>query len=234
MALDTEVIINGLFSILLITVFVIVGLKILLKYRIYKQNIFILTGFAWIGISEPWWPSAIGFIIALYNNTGLPIKIYLILNNAFLPIFLFCWIMAIGKITEIKKRKLLLVLYALIASIIESIMLYYLFTDTSKVGVYINPVDVDFGPFAMIHILFNLAVFMITGFLFSFKTMKLEEPENKLRGKFLLLAFILFLIGAILETIVTMPPNRVIILLCAVVFYIGFMMPEKVKILFLG
>jgi hypothetical protein len=53
MELTTEIITNGIFSILLIIVFLIVGLKILLKYKGHKKRIFFLTGFAWIGISEP-------------------------------------------------------------------------------------------------------------------------------------------------------------------------------------
>jgi hypothetical protein len=233
MVLNTEIIVNGVFSILVIIVFLIVGLKILLKYREYQQKIFFLTGFAWIGISEPWWPSAVGFLLVLFTGMSLSIELYIILNNGFLPIFLFFWLIAIGKMTEIRRKNILLALYVIVAIILESIMLYYLFTDSSKVGVILSPVDVDFGPIAIMHIIFNLIVFMITGFLFAFKTLKLKEPENKLRGKFLLIAFTLFLIGAILETIVTMPPNRIIVLLCAITFYIGFMMPEGLKKRFL-
>ena len=234
MTLSAAEILNGIFSILVIIVFLLVGLKILLKYREYQRRIFFLTGFAWIGISEPWWPSAVSFLLVLITGTGISIEVYLLLNNGFLPIFLFCWLMAVGEMTEIKRKNTLLALYLIVAIILESIMLYYLFTDSSKVGVLISPVDVDFGPIAIIHIVFNLVVFMITGFLFAFKTLNLEEPVNKLRGKFLLIAFILFLIGAILEIIVTMPPNRIIILFCAITFYIGFMMPEGIKKYFIA
>ena len=106
MVLNTDIILNGLFSILVIIVFLVVGLKILLKYREYKQKIFFLTGFAWIGISEPWWPSAVGFLLVLITGTSLSIEVYLILNNGFLPIFLFCWLIAIGKMTEIKRKNI--------------------------------------------------------------------------------------------------------------------------------
>jgi hypothetical protein len=233
MELTAEIIINGLFSILLIIVFVIVGLKILLKYREYKKRIFFLTGLAWIGISEPWWPSAIGFLMVLFTGSGLTVELYLIINNTFLPIFLFSWLLAVTEMVQTKRKTLLISMYLLIAVILEVVLIYYLFTDVSQVGVLVSPVDVDFGLIAILHIAFNLIIFMISGLLFSVKTLKLEDPENKLRGKFLLIAFILFLIGAILEIVITLPPNRIIILLSAIIFYIGFMMPEGIKKRFL-
>jgi hypothetical protein len=233
MQITVELVINGLFSIFLIIVFVIVGLKILLKYREYKEKIFFLTGIAWIGISEPWWPSAIGFLMVLFTGNGPSLEVYLILNNMFLPIFLFLWLMAVTEMMQTKRRVPLLLVYLLIAIILESLMIYYLITDVSKLAVMVSPVDINFGLITILHIAFNLIIFMISGILFSLKTLNLDDPENKLRGKFLLIAFILFLIGAILEIVITLPPNRIIILLSAIIFYIGFMMPEAIKTRFL-
>lgn len=233
MALSVIVILNGLFSILLIIVFLIVGFKIISKYREKNNSMFLLIGFAWIGISEPWWPSAINFLIILFNGKGLSLEMYLVLNNAFLPFFLLFWLLAIANMTEIKRKKILIGLYLLIGLTIEIIMLYLLFTEPSRVGILLSPVDVDFGPITIVHIVFNLSIFMISGFWFSYQTLKLDEPVNKLRGKILLTAFILFLVGAVLETLYTIPPNRIIILLSAITFYIGFMMPERIKIYFI-
>ena len=233
MQLTAELVINGLFSILLIVVFVVVGFKILLKYKEYKKKIFFLTGIAWIGISEPWWPSATGFLMVLITGGGLSLEAYLILNNMFLPIFLFSWLMAVTEMVQTKRRVLILIVYLLIALILETLMIYYLITDISKLAVMVSPVDIDFGFITILHLAFNLIVFMISGILFSLKTLNLEDSENKLRGKFLLLAFILFLIGALLEIVITLPPNRIIILSSAIIFYIGFMMPKGIKTRFL-
>ncbi len=233
MEITAEMMINSLFSILVIVVFIVVGLRILLKYKEFKEKNYFLTGFAWIGMSEPWWPSAIGFLMILLTGNALSVELYLILNSMFLPIFLFSWLMAVSKMVQVKRKFLLLTVYLLIAIILESIMIYYLITDVSKVGTMVSPVDIDFGPIAIVHIAFNLIIFMISGFQFSLKTLKLEDPENKLRGKFLLLAFILFLIGAILEIVITLPPNRIILLLSAIIFYVGFMMPNRIKNYFL-
>jgi hypothetical protein len=61
----------------------------------------------------------------------------------------------------------------------------------------------------------------------------MEDPRPKLRGKFLLLAFLLFLIGAILDLIIYSFINKLFILSSAIVFYIAFVMPEKIEKFFL-
>ncbi len=48
-------------------------------------------------------------------------------------------------------------------------------------------------------------------------------------NKTLLLAFLIYLIGAAIETVFSFPPSRLILVLSAIMFYIGFMMPEMIK-----
>ncbi|MFX1393655.1 MAG: hypothetical protein ACFFAH_08775 [Promethearchaeota archaeon] len=229
MPLTSTVILNGVLSLLLVVVFIIVAIKILLKYWNFKDRKFLLTGLAWFGISEPWWPSSIGFLVALFNDTGLSIEVYLILNNAFLPFFLTLWLIIMSDLIKIGKKTLIITIHILISIILEILMFYYLITNPPMVGVKLSPVDVDFGPIAQVFLIYNLSIFLITGFLFAIKTFKLDEPEPKLRGKFLIIAFILFIIGAVMEMIITFPINRIIILSCAIIFYVGFIMPEWIK-----
>jgi hypothetical protein len=165
----------------------------------------------------------------LFTGTGLPLALYLILNNAFIPIFLSCWLLSIGEMTLYDKRKTIVIIYIILAIILETVMFYYLITDISMVGELLTPVDIDFGPITVIYWIINLSIFMISGFLFTINTLKLEEPVNKLRGKFLLIAFLLFLFGAIMEIIITLPINRIAVLMSAIIFYIGFTMPENIK-----
>ena len=233
MALSEVIVLNGIFSILVVIVFITVGVQLGLQYKKRSDKIYLLTGIAWIGISEPWWPSSIGFIIAIFNDTGLPLEIYLVLNNAFIPIFLTVWLYVMLDLMNFKKKTIIIVLHIIISLILEVLMFYFLINDISLVGKKINPVDVDFGPIAAIFLIYILIVFLYTGFLFSIKTLKINESEPKLRGKFLLIAFILFLIGALLELFISFPLNRIILLFSALFFYIGFVMPERVKRLFI-
>ena len=100
-------------------------------------------------------------------------------------------------------------------------------------GTTASPVDIDFGPIGQVFLAYILVVFLITGFVFAIKTLKIDDPKPKLRGKFLLIAFLLFLTGAILELIIYSIINKIFILSSAIIFYIAFVMPEKIEKIFL-
>ncbi len=233
MAITATIIYYGVFSLIVVGIFIIVGLKILLKYWKAKDKNFILTGIAWFGISEPWWPSAISFLVALFNDTGISIEAYIIINCAFLPFFLTLWLIVMTDLIQIRNKTTVIIVNSIISGILEILIFYFLFTDISMVGEKLSPVDVDLGPITQLFFFYILSVFLITGFLFSIKTIKLNDPKPRLRGKFLLLAFTLFLIGAVMEIIMTMIINRIIILSCVIVFYVGFIMPERIEKIFL-
>ncbi|MFX0072532.1 MAG: hypothetical protein ACFFAO_15715, partial [Candidatus Hermodarchaeota archaeon] len=233
MEITLDIIVNGIFSLIAVIVFIIIGLKIMLKYKESKDKVHFLIGLAWIGISEPWWPSSIGFILALFFGTSLSVPVYILINCGILPLFLSFWLIALMIIMQLNKRIIILVSYIVIALVLEIVMIYYLIIDSSMVGVLVTPVDISFGPVAVVFLLYNLSVFMISGILLTINTIKLDDPVDKLRGKFLLVAFLLFMIGASLEMLINHPLNRVILLLSSIMFYIGFMMPKSIKEKFL-
>ncbi len=233
MTLTTEMIIFGIFNLLLVLVFTIVAINIMLKYWKAKDKTFLLTGIAWFGISEPWWPATISFLIALFTGKGLPIQTYLIINAAFLPIFLTLWLWVMSDLMGVEKKAILIIIHLLISIILELLFFYFLFTNVSMLGTTVSPVDIDFGPIAQVFLAYILVVFLITGFFFAIKTLKIDDPQPKLRGKFLLIAFLLFLTGAILELIIYSIINKIFVLFSAIVFYIAFVMPEKIKKIFL-
>jgi len=229
MALSPTIYLNGVFSLLIVTVYLIVGISILAKFKKRQNKFYILTGIAWIGISEPWWPSSISFIVALFNETGLNVQTYLIINNNFLPIFLLLWILVVTNLVNIKHKNLIIILYSVSAVFLEFLVIFYLITDIALVGILLSPVDLDFGIITTIYLMYILLLFIITGLIFALKTMKIGDKISKLRGNFLLIAILLYLVGAILEIIITFPVNRILILLSAVAFYIGFIMPDSIK-----
>ena len=233
MALTTEMIIMGSFNLLLVMVFIIVGITLTMKYRISKDKNFLLAGISWFGISEPWWPTTISFLMALFTGKGLPIQTYLIINAAFLPIFLTLWLMVTLDLIGVNKKAIPIIIHLIISLILESLFFYFLFTNVSMLGTTVSPVDIDFGPIAQIFLAYVLIVFLISGFAFAIKTLKMDDPRPKLRGKFLILAFLLFLVGAILDLIIYSIINKIFILSSAIVFYIAFVMPEKIEKIFL-
>ena len=233
MAVDTSIVINGLFSLLFLIFSVIIGLKIALKYREYKQRTFILVGMTWITMSKPWWGSSISFLVYLINGVGISIVLYILINFSFISLVIILWLVALNDLTKIRKFKIIISAFIIYAIIFETLILYYLFTDISILGVLTDPVNIDLGLFLIVYLLIDLVIFIISGFHFAFKSLKSDKPEIVLKGKFLVLAFLIYLIGAALETILSFPPLRLILIVSAIMFYIGFMMPEAIKKRFL-
>ncbi len=231
--MEFDVIINGIFSFFIVIVCTIVGIKIILKYKKNKNRTVILIGIAWIGIAEPWWPSSVSFIVAIFNQIGISENLYLFLNCAFLPIFLLIWIVALEDPLMFYRFKMILIIHIIISIVLESLLFYFLFTDISVIGNVISIVDINFGILTMIFLIYILLTFVITGFIFAIRSLKVDDPEIKLRGKFFLIAFTLFLLGAIMETILTTIFNRIILFSSAIIFYFGYITPDKIRAYFL-
>jgi hypothetical protein len=86
--------------------------------------------------------------------------------------------------------------------------------------------------------LFALVVFVGFGFLFTKVTLNSEKPEIRLKGKFLLIAFVSFLVGIFLEVLIPITPLTVVIIRLILVsssieFYFGYILPSWVKKVFL-
>ena len=79
---------------------------------------------------------------------------------------------------------------------------------------------------------------LIPGILIARESLKSDDKEIKLKGRFLLAAFISWTIGAIMDAalqpnIITLTIARLILISSALEFYTGFLLPEKVKKIFL-
>jgi hypothetical protein len=118
-------------------------------------------------------------------------------------------------------------------AIFEVLIIYYLIFDVNQLAVMLNPVNIDLKMLLSIYLLLNLGIFIITGFLFAYLSLRTENKITKLKGKFLLLAFVLYLFGAFLEIILDLPLDRLILVGSGLMFYIGFVMPKAIKNRFL-
>jgi hypothetical protein len=87
---------NGFLSLLTVITFFIVGLKIMFSYRESKEKRFLLIGSAWIGISEPWWPSTVGFLLAVIFKIQIGEVLYFYLNFGLIDLFLLGWLIALN------------------------------------------------------------------------------------------------------------------------------------------
>jgi len=231
--LDDVVIINGIFSLIFVVVCIIVGLLIFSQYFKLRDRNLLLVGIAWMGLSEPWLPSSISFLVALVNGKGLTLEVYIFLGNFFLPLTLMAWLIAMTDLLVIEKKKTILIACGIFVIFFEIFMIYYILTDPSFLGELVSPVDIDYTIYAIVLLFANLLIFFITGFLFVIKSIQSEIPKIRLKGKLLLVAFICFLIGTALDLIATTPLFRLILVLSAIIFYMGYILPKPITKLFL-
>ena len=94
--------------------------------------------------------------------------------------------------------------------------------------------DIEYRGFVFIYLGLMIATAVLTGIHFSIMSLKSDTIEVKWKGGFLLSAFILFGIGAISDGLLNLSLLfllifRVILLVSASLFYIGFIMPKWMK-----
>jgi hypothetical protein len=88
------------------------------------------------------------------------------------------------------------------------------------------------------YFLILIVILFITGNLFAYHSVKSNNPEIKLKGKFLFAAFNSYLIGSIIEAMFHLEPitvviTRLILISSAIEFYLGFITPRRIRHFFL-
>ena len=224
-------ILQGSFSLTFVIISIIIGVKILIKYFEYKSNQFLLVGLTWIGLSTPWWPDSINLILVLTTNSILSIEANFIIGTSTMPFFLLIWLKAFTDLVYKEQQKYILIIFLIIGIIFEIIFYYFLFTQPNLIGTFETPFQVVYGIYIEIFLVIFLLVIGITGILFGKQSLRSENSEIRLKGKFLIIAFILFTIGAFLDSIV---PElfiiaRIVLDVSALSFYFGFMLPDWLK-----
>ena len=233
-------ILNGIFGLSFVIISIILGLIIALKYFKNKDKNFILIGFTWVFITSGWYGTSFSFLSALIlGGEGLSFEAIMLLNFIPLPVGLLLWLTAFTNFMYKEKQKLVLIIISVITVIFYVLFFYYLFTDPILVGEKISPVDTKGNNWVLLlYLVIFILIFLITGVKFSLKTIKIDNPETKLKGKLLLIAFISFSIGSVLDSMVpstalTLIIFRLILISSAIEFYGGFILPKWIKKFFL-
>ncbi len=226
--------VNGIFSLIFVAISLLVGIIILSRFFKYKERVYLLVGLTWIFISEPWWPSSVSFLIALSNGVGIPSGVYFLIGNIFVPLAIGLWLLAFTEFLYSEKRKLILSIFAIIGALFEILFFIFLFLSPELIGELNGPVDVNYKSFIMIFLIIFLSIMVITGFLFANLSLKSKDPEVKLKGKLLVIAYIAFAVGALLDASVpfnepTIIIIRLILILSAICWYGGFILPKWMK-----
>ena len=229
---------TGLFSLILAIISIYVGLYIASRYRKYNNKILLYVGLAWVGLMNGWWPSAINFVLILTTGTAMAEIPYFIIGNILLPWFLLIWMIGVSELLYKEKQKQIILFFLIFAFAFEGVIFYYILTDSSKMGQLQGPVDVKYTGLFSLFLIALLVFVAVSGVLFARESLKSEQRESKLRGYFILYAFLSWGIGSILDAsidlnVITLPIIRIILISSNIASYIGFIMPKFAKKLLL-
>ncbi|MBD3255535.1 MAG: hypothetical protein GF383_10600 [Candidatus Lokiarchaeota archaeon] len=226
--------IYGSFTLIFVLIAILIGIKLISKYFTYKLKEFITVGLTWVFLSSAWWGGSISFVLFILFNTSLPEMIYLFLNNGLIPIAFICWIFSFAHFIYPRLKKQIVGISAIICLIYEIFLIIFLFTNPDIIGTFEGKFNLQAGLYSMIFQLFSIFVFLITGILFAKNSMKSVDLVVKWKGKFLLIGFIFFTVGALIEATIIMTPislviMRIILIVSGVFYYLGFYLPEKLS-----
>lgn len=228
---------NGIMILLLDGLSIYVGARLISKYFKLKQKELLLVGICWILLVCPWYPAGISFIMYLFTTTNLTEIPYFIIGNTLIPVAISLWITVLSDFLELRRKKIIIYLSIIYGLFFEISFFILLVIDPNLIGVLKGITDVQYGLFIAAYVFTLLVIILITGILFTRQSLKSNDPDIQLKGKLLLIAFLLFITGAMLDT--TIPLNmltlsiyRTLEILSAIFFYGGFYLPSWMKHLF--
>jgi hypothetical protein len=226
-----------------------VGGKIVSRYFSVGSSVFLIIGIAWIGLSFPWLPEAFKFFFILLQvpaQEDFLIFLYLGVNIMAAPIVLILWIYGTNKILTIKEtyKKGLFIGTIVLTVLFESLILILLPLGKDFIVSGYTPefYSINWSELIIAFQIILVIIVFISGLMFARESLSSENVEVQLKGKILLIAFISFVFGAVLEvffTVETIPGlifkviSRVILMSSSIEFFMGFIFPEKVKKMFL-
>ena len=230
-------------SLIFVIFSITIGIKIFINYFIVKKKIgtkrkeFISVGLTWVFLSSAWWGGGFCFLSVLLFQYAFETPLYIFLSISFIPFALIFWLYSffhlfLKKKLGLKKNNSLYA--ALICCLIYWIFLIILlFYDYTLVGTYTL---FQTRP-ALLPLIFEIvAIFIavITGCIFASQSMISDDKRIVWKGRFLLLGFLLFTIGAFLEVIISLNPIglilvRLILIISAFCYYLGFLLPKFIE-----
>lgn len=230
----------GSFTLLSVVISTILGILIALKYKRYRKFDYLAVGITWILLASPYWSDAIQFISVMVSGIQISTNLYYFLANAFIAPIYITWIYALTNILFVKRKKILLIVFSSIAVVVETLFLIAFFINPNFIGEQKSAFVVEWTIWVQIYLLFSIAILLLTGFLFARASLKAGQADLRIKGIFLLIAFVSFTIATLIDVIGADSPTEITILLArtfliisSLCFYIGYTLPKFAKKLFI-
>jgi len=187
---------NGLFSLIFVSVTIIVGLKIALKYFEIKQRIFLYIGLGWAGICSAWYPSSTSFLLYLITGSILEPVPYFFIGNVILHLSGTLFVMGVTEMVYKERQKIIVGIFVVIGIVYNIYFYYLLFTTPEAIGI-VELFNSTYYGIVRYYLIFLIAVLYISVLLLARQSLKSNEPEIKWRGRLIIPALTCYLVGAI-------------------------------------
>ncbi|MHA1492011.1 MAG: hypothetical protein ACTSRI_20465 [Promethearchaeota archaeon] len=237
-------IIQGIENIIFVITAFILGFIIIKKYFILKKTTskkkyeFISLGLTLIFITSGWWGSVIVFLVS-FVNVDIPDNIYIFSESIGVSLALFLWCFSFGKIYyHGKYHKKIILIFGIICSLYEIFIISAFLMDYTLIGVRSSMFYIDYSLIVVIFLLFSMITELVMGYLFFIETRKSDDNKIKMKGKFLLIAFILFPLAILIDIISNIMSiqyleiinvfGKILLVLSGFSFYFGFLLPNRI------
>lgn len=238
--LDDLTQLSGIFGFLGVAIAWLYGAIVLYKAIKTKEKLLYYFFLAVIFTISPWYPSGLGYIYWLITRGEIVYPIYVLIGTIGIPIALLSWLQIYMPALHAKQKNIATIL-ALVFSIVFYIyIIYFLFIAPGApvddlIGIKRSPIDIDYKSFVIGFLAFSLIISTVTGNEFAISSLKVKEnPVIVWKGRFLILSFNFFAIGAIGDGFIPLSPAtliifRIFLMLASTFYYIGFIMPKWMK-----
>ncbi len=238
--LDTFTQLSGLLAVLAVFITWMYGLIVLFKAIKQKNKTLLYFFIAIIFTMAPWYPSGLGYIYWLISHEEIAYPVYVLLGTIGTPIALLAWLQIYMPALHKKQKGIAtwITLSLTITFYIYTIMFLFIAPGAPVerlIGFKRSAIDIDYKGFVLVFLAFSLLVSTITGIDFSIASLKIKDnPVTKWKGRFLMLSFNFFAIGAIGDGFLPLTPPTLIIfrlfmMLSSTFYYLGFILPTWLR-----
>lgn len=232
-----ELHLSGVLGFLAVCIAWLYGGIVLYKYIKSKEKILFYFFLAIMFTMSPWYPSGLGYIYWLITSEEIIYPVYVLLGTIGVPIALLSWIQIYMPALHPNQKKLVTVIALCFSIVFYFYVIFFLFIASGApvvelIGIKRSAIDIDYKGLFLGFLAFSLLISTITGNDFAIASLKVKDnPAIRWKGRFLIISFNLFAIGAIGDGFIPLSPATLIIfrtlmMLSSTFYYIGFILPK--------
>jgi len=223
-------IVNGLLSTIVVVISITTGVRMMLKYKTHKQRVFIFFGITWAGMCTIYIPLVISFWGLVLFRQGLTLFWYLFIDS-FVPLIITVAVMAWTELLFKKYQKQLVGLMCIQSAIVCVFFFYNTFMNPPMLGSLEGHIVIRYSFFTLLYLTATAILAFVTGTIFYINSRDAPEPEVRLKGLLIWIAFISFFTGTLLDgflpiSMASVHISRFALIFGSIAFFFGFFPPK--------